>query len=64
MHNFIKSYQPNKNQGTLLIRLYYCLQTALPVSSPAAGVITELLVADGDTVEKGQALFRIDISGA
>lgn len=38
-------------------------KTALPVSSPEAGVIHELLVADGDTVEKGQELCRIDVSG-
>ncbi|XP_028398601.1 dihydrolipoyllysine-residue succinyltransferase component of 2-oxoglutarate dehydrogenase complex, mitochondrial-like [Dendronephthya gigantea] len=38
-------------------------KTALPVSSPVAGVIVELLVADGDTVEKGQELCRIDASG-
>ena len=43
--------------------MFMCLQTALPVSCPAAGVIVELLVADGDTVEKGQELFRIDVSG-
>lgn len=34
------------------------------MTSPASGVIVEFLVADGDTVEKGQELLRINVSGA
>lgn len=36
-------------------------KTTLPVQSPAAGVLTELLVADGDTIAKGTLLAKIDI---
>eukprot|EP00116_Pleurobrachia_bachei_P004634 sb/3464896/ len=38
-------------------------KTTLPVQSPAAGVITELLVSDGDTIAKGTPLANIDIGG-
>lgn len=53
----------NTKKLFISVNLSYVLQTALPVNSPMAGVITELLVADGDTVEKGQELFKIDVSG-
>ena len=36
-------------------------KTTLPVQSPAAGVLTELLVADGDTIAKGTLLAKIDV---
>lgn len=36
-------------------------KTTLPVQAPAAGVLTELLCEDGDTVRKGSPLCRIDI---
>lgn len=36
-------------------------KTTLPVQSPAAGVLTELLVADGDTISKGTLLAKIDL---
>ncbi|KAL0969131.1 hypothetical protein UPYG_G00222960 [Umbra pygmaea] len=34
-------------------------KTSVPVPSPAAGVIEELLVPDGEKVEGGQALFKL-----
>lgn len=38
-------------------------KTALPVMSPAHGIIKELYVKDGDTVKAGQKLFRLEITG-
>ena len=38
-------------------------KTTLPVQSPAAGVLTELLVSDGDTISKGTLLAKIDVGG-
>ncbi|XP_013407234.1 dihydrolipoyllysine-residue succinyltransferase component of 2-oxoglutarate dehydrogenase complex, mitochondrial [Lingula anatina] len=38
-------------------------KTSLPVHAPAAGIIEELLVEDGTTVEAGTALFKIRITG-
>ncbi|XP_046848376.1 dihydrolipoyllysine-residue succinyltransferase component of 2-oxoglutarate dehydrogenase complex, mitochondrial-like [Xenia sp. Carnegie-2017] len=38
-------------------------KTALPVTSPVAGVIKKFLVDDGSTVEKGQDLLVVDASG-
>ncbi|CAH1163976.1 unnamed protein product [Phaedon cochleariae] len=34
-------------------------KTAMPVHTPVAGVIEEILVKDGDTVKAGQGLFKI-----
>ncbi|CAG9830090.1 unnamed protein product [Diabrotica balteata] len=36
-------------------------KTAMPVHSPAAGVIAEILVNDGDTVKPGQDLFKLTV---
>lgn len=36
-------------------------KTAMPVHSPAAGTITEILVNDGDTVKPGQDLFKLSV---
>ncbi|XP_056635575.1 dihydrolipoyllysine-residue succinyltransferase component of 2-oxoglutarate dehydrogenase complex, mitochondrial [Diorhabda sublineata] len=36
-------------------------KTAMPVHSPAAGVIAEILVKDGDTVKPGQELFKLSV---
>ena len=36
-------------------------KTTLPVQSPAAGVLTALLVEDGDTISKGTLLANIDV---
>lgn len=33
----------------------------IPVESPAAGTVAEILVAVGDTVAEGQALVRLNI---
>jgi len=38
-------------------------KTALPIISPCAGVIEELLVEDGDTVHKGDDLAKINTTG-
>jgi len=38
-------------------------KTALPVPSPAAGIIEELLVEDGATVQAGTAIFKLRITG-
>lgn len=38
-------------------------KTAMPVHSPAAGIIEEILVADGDTVKAGQPLFKLKVTG-
>ena len=39
-------------------------KTTLPVQAPCSGVITELLVEDGETISKGSHLAKIDVSGA
>jgi len=39
-------------------------KTALPINSPCAGVLEELLVEDGATVHKGDELAKINTSGA
>jgi len=39
-------------------------KTALPIVSPAAGVITELFVEDGNRVEKGDQLFKLQLGGS
>uniref|UniRef100_A0A6P7GCS5 Dihydrolipoyllysine-residue succinyltransferase component of 2-oxoglutarate dehydrogenase complex, mitochondrial-like n=1 Tax=Diabrotica virgifera virgifera TaxID=50390 RepID=A0A6P7GCS5_DIAVI len=36
-------------------------KTAMPVHAPAAGVIAEILVNDGDTVKPGQHLFKLTV---
>jgi 2-oxoglutarate dehydrogenase E2 component (dihydrolipoamide succinyltransferase) len=43
----------------------FCLapQTSVQVASPAAGVIEELLVPDGEKVEGGQVLFKLRKGG-
>jgi len=38
-------------------------KTALPIISPCAGVLEELIVADGDTVHKGDDLAKINTTG-
>ena len=38
-------------------------KTSVPVPSPAAGVIVELMVADGSTVKPGTNLFSIKVGG-
>ncbi|KAJ8926062.1 hypothetical protein NQ315_009917 [Exocentrus adspersus] len=38
-------------------------KTAMPVHSPGAGIIEEILVKDGDTVKAGQPLFKLNITG-
>ena len=38
-------------------------QTSIPIPSPAGGVITSLLVNDGDTVEAGAQLCTIEVGG-
>jgi len=38
-------------------------KTSIPVPSPGAGIIEELLVADGTTVKPGTPLFKIKITG-
>lgn len=35
-------------------------KTTVPVPAPKAGTITEIYVADGDTVKPGQDLFKIE----
>lgn len=41
----------------------FLLQTNMPVHSPAAGVLEELLVKDGDTVTAGKNLFKLRVGG-
>jgi len=38
-------------------------KTTVPVPSPAAGVITELLISDGERVEAGSDLFKLQLGG-
>ncbi|XP_018569971.1 dihydrolipoyllysine-residue succinyltransferase component of 2-oxoglutarate dehydrogenase complex, mitochondrial [Anoplophora glabripennis] len=38
-------------------------KTAMPVHSPGAGIIEEILVKDGDTVKAGQPLFKLNVTG-
>ena len=35
----------------------------MPVSSPVAGVIEEILIPDGDKVTAGSVLCRINVTG-
>ena len=36
-------------------------KTTVPVPSPAAGVILELLIPDGERVEAGSDLFKLQV---
>ncbi|CAH0560488.1 unnamed protein product [Brassicogethes aeneus] len=38
-------------------------KTSVTVPAPGHGIITEILVKDGDTVKPNQAIFKIDITG-
>ncbi|CAH1957301.1 unnamed protein product [Acanthoscelides obtectus] len=38
-------------------------KTSMPVHCPAAGIIEEFLVKDGDTVKPGQDLFKLKVTG-
>ncbi|KAL5008459.1 hypothetical protein ScPMuIL_014040 [Solemya velum] len=38
-------------------------KTGIPVVSPCAGVVEELFAGDGDTVEAGQKLFKLKLTG-
>nr|CAH7735913.1 unnamed protein product [Callosobruchus chinensis] len=38
-------------------------KTSMPVHCPAAGIIEEFLVKDGDTVKPGQDLFKLKMTG-
>ena len=38
-------------------------QTSIPVTASASGVIVELFVEDGEKVEKGDKLFKIQVGG-
>ena len=42
---------------------YFLFQTSIPVPSTAAGVIEQLLVEDGSTVEAGAQLCKIRVGG-
>ena len=39
------------------------LQTSIPITATAAGVIVELFVEDGEKVEKGDKLLKIEVGG-
>ncbi|RZF47428.1 hypothetical protein LSTR_LSTR007355 [Laodelphax striatellus] len=39
-------------------------KTSVPVPSPGAGVITEIIVEDGTTVKAGQPIFKIELGAA
>ena len=41
----------------------FVTQTELPIHAPAAGIIEELLVADGAKVEANAQLFKLRITG-
>lgn len=36
------------------------MKMEIPVEAPAAGTLTEIMVAEGDTIAEDQPLFRID----
>ena len=42
---------------------FFC-QTSIPVPSPGAGIIEELLVEDGSKVVAGQELFKLRLTDA
>ena len=42
---------------------FFFLQTSLAVPSPKSGIIEELLVEDGTTVEQGTPLFKLKLTG-
>jgi biotin carboxyl carrier protein len=50
--------QPVQAGDTLLI--VESMKMEIPVESPASGTVTELLVAEGDSVADGQWLVRLD----
>ena len=39
-------------------------KTSIPINSPAAGVIEQLLVADGSTVQPGADIFKLRVGAA
>ena len=43
---------------------YVSCQTSIPITASAAGVIVEIFVEDGEKVEKGDKLFKIEVGGA
>jgi len=48
--------------SVIVWRLLTLLQTSIPVPSPGAGVIEELLVEDGSKVVAGQELFKLRLT--
>ena len=43
--------------------LFVTFQTSIPITASTAGVIVELFVEDGEKVEKGDKLFKIEVGG-
>jgi acetyl-CoA carboxylase biotin carboxyl carrier protein len=48
-----------ESDTTLL--LLESMKVEIPVTAPRAGTITEILVAEGDTIKEGQTLFVLEI---
>ncbi len=42
---------------------HLCFQTELPIHSPAAGIIEEFLVADGEKVQANAQILKLRVTG-
>ena len=51
------------SSDTHTILIFVTLQTSIPITASAAGIIVELFVEDGEKVEKGDKLFKIQVGG-
>lgn len=48
----------------MFIGTFFLFQTSMPVNSPCAGVIKEIMVEDGSTVNPGTAICKIEAGAA
>ena len=46
-----------------VIMIIESMKMEIPVGAPTAGTVTELLVAEGDDVNEGQSVARIETAG-
>lgn len=54
----------SKTPSWNLANFYLFKQTSVPIHSPVSGVIEELLVEDGSTVQPGKVILRIRVGAA
>ena len=52
------------SHGSILLSILLSCQVSVDIRSPAAGVITKFMVAEGDTVNVGVPFAEIDTAAA